>query len=416
MGSMIELAVGRLAIDYGKNEHFTDHSALFQKSDLGKTPYEYVLDAEIREKEDDWRNRIYIEGKRGFVKPLWQVIDRINLLGVTPEFVKKQFYQIGEDNYTPIKKTTFRKLQKLFTETDLSKLLFDAKDKNRGFDQAFINKIRSTIDPTYRIDDYPLLMEEGFEVLQPYTVLHLLHLNTRAKELPVYWTFDDIETGGYAPQSSFVRPLSAPDKFLIVTEGSSDTKIIKHAFNLLKPHIEDFFTFVDMEEGYPFTGTGNLFNFIKGLISISIQNNVVVLFDNDAEGVNTYNRCRNLRIPFNMTILKLPDMAEFKKFKTVGPTGMNKTDINGQAVAIECFLQLNSESQVRWKNYNSSLDCYQGELIEKDAYKKKFLAQRMRLDGYDYSKIEKLLGLILENCIKMKEKHLTDDLDNHRAF
>ena len=43
--------------------------------------------------------------------------------------------------------------------------------------------------------------------------------------------------------------------FLIVTEGSSDAKIIQHAFNLLKPHIADFFDFVDMEEGYPFSAS-----------------------------------------------------------------------------------------------------------------------------------------------------------------
>ena len=110
------------------------------------------------------------------------------------------------------------------------------------------------------------------------------------------------------------------ERFLIVTEGSSDAHIVEHAFKLLKPHIADFFDFVDMEEGYPFSGTGNLFRFLQGLISISIQNNVVVIFDNDAEGVANYKRSCALKVPANMLILKLPDNPYFAEFDTIGPT------------------------------------------------------------------------------------------------
>jgi len=78
------------------------------------------------------------------------------------------------------------------------------------------------------------------------------------------------------------------DKFLIVTEGSSDTYIIKKALEILRPDILDFFSFIDMQENYPFTGGGNLLNFCKGLSSIKIQNKVLVIFDNDTEGVDKY--------------------------------------------------------------------------------------------------------------------------------
>ncbi len=42
MGSMISLAVGRLEIEWGKNNGFTDHSALFQAGDLTQIPYYYA--------------------------------------------------------------------------------------------------------------------------------------------------------------------------------------------------------------------------------------------------------------------------------------------------------------------------------------------------------------------------------------
>lgn len=39
MGSMIHLAVGRLEIEWGKNEGFRDHSALFQgEADVADVP------------------------------------------------------------------------------------------------------------------------------------------------------------------------------------------------------------------------------------------------------------------------------------------------------------------------------------------------------------------------------------------
>jgi hypothetical protein len=72
-----------------------------------------------------------------------------------------------------------------------------------------------------------------------------------------------------------------------------------------------------MEEGYPFSGTGNLLKFVQGLISIGVQNNVIVLFDNDAEGVFGHERCRRLNVPANMKILKLPDIESFRQFRTV---------------------------------------------------------------------------------------------------
>ena len=74
-----------------------------------------------------------------------------------------------------------------------------------------------------------------------------------------------------------------------------------------------------MEEAYPFSGTGNLFRFLQGLISISIQNNIIVIYDNDAEGLANYARSCALNVPTNMLILKLPDSPDFAEFDTIGP-------------------------------------------------------------------------------------------------
>ncbi|RXT36379.1 hypothetical protein [Bradyrhizobium betae] len=158
-----------------------------------------------------------------------------------------------------------------------------------------------------------------------------------------------------------------------------------------------------MEEGYPFTGTGNLFKFVQGLISISVQNNVIVLFNNDTGGQFNFDRCRQLNVPANMQILKLPDLEEFRSFPTIGPGRSQLLDINGKAAALEYYLQLDEGACARWTSYNSALKAYQGALMNRDAYKNAFLAQQGRVDEYDYRKIEIVLEMPILSCVTMKE-------------
>jgi hypothetical protein len=66
--------------------------------------------------------------------------------------------------------------------------------------------------------------------------------------------------------------------------------MIKEAFNRNSRTIYIVFCFVDMKENYPFAGVGNLFNFCRGLTSIRIKNDILVIFDNDVAGVRQYNK------------------------------------------------------------------------------------------------------------------------------
>ena len=62
---------------------------------------------------------------------------------------------------------------------------------------------------------------------------------------------------------------------------------------------------------------------------------MIVLFDNDTEGWFNFERCKQLNVPDNMDVLKLPDREEFRGFQTVGPSGIHRLDINGRAAAME---------------------------------------------------------------------------------
>lgn len=342
---MIHLAVGRLEIDWGKNSGFTDHSPLFQQTDLTQVPYYYVKESgkTYIDSSGQERNELYAEYKDGMSKPLNQVVDRIELLGYTLGHCEREFEYLSELNRFDHERFTFEELQQALVSIDVNAISADYGEMGEDFGKFFRRQMFDRLglgaiakDPEYARYN----AGEGMENLSAYSILRLLALNPQARSLPVAWQFADVEEGGWADRRVFCRPLDQSNRFLIVTEGSSDAKIIQHAFKLLKPHIADFFDYVDMEEGYPFSGTGNLFRFLQGLISISIQNTVVFVYDNDTEGVFNYERSRALNVPANMLILKLPDMPDFAEFDTIGPNGRHEADINGRAAAIECYLDL----------------------------------------------------------------------------
>lgn len=415
MGSMIHLSVGRLEIDWGKNSGFTDHSALFQPGDLAQVPYYYVKEDGGTYTDTAGEERYELEAvyKDGMSKPLWQVVDRIELLGHTLAHCEREFHFLAAFNDFDTERFTFDELRRALTLIDATAVSADYGEMGEDFGKFFRRQIfdRLGLATVASAPDHARFdAAQAMENLSAYTVLRLLALNPAARDLPVTWQFADVETGGWAERGAFVRSLERSDRFLIVTEGSSDAKIIEHALRLLRPHVADFFQFVDMEEGYPFAGTGNLFRFLQGLISIGVQNNVVVLYDNDAEGAASYERTLELNVPANMAILKLPDSSDFTDFNALGPNGRHKADINGRAAAIECYLDLGEAPIIRWTSFNSRTNSYQGELVGKTEYMRTFLSQRTQVEGYDYGRIEAVLDTIIERCIRMREAELAASL------
>jgi len=415
MGSMIQLSVGNLQVDWGKNSGFTDHSAFFQTSDVTLVPYYYVVEgSEYTDGAGETQWKITVEYKEGLSKPLFEVKDRITLLGHTIEHCRQEFMYLANLNDFDSELFEFEALRAALATVDVSSIALPVSQGDEDFGEFFREQVFPKLGMRLPEGDTRRVLfsaAEGMENLSSHSVLRLLAENPAAAMLPVIWAYKDLEDGGWASRDEFVHRLQPSERFLIVTEGSSDAVILKHALKILRPHIVDFFDFIDMEEGYPFSGTGNLYKFIQGLISISIQNNVIVLFDNDAEGLFSFNRCSQLNAPANMKVLKLPDLKDFRSFQTVGPSGQHRLDINGQAAALECYLQLDDDACIRWSSFNANLGTYQGALIDKDSYKNSFLSQKFRVGDYDYTKIEAVLDMIFQACATLKERQLTEELE-----
>jgi len=76
MGTMITLSLGCLEVDWGKNDYFKDHRAIYQEKDLKDIPT-YLPG-------QDWPDGDpIVEMNEGFGKPLRHVKDRVELLGFT---------------------------------------------------------------------------------------------------------------------------------------------------------------------------------------------------------------------------------------------------------------------------------------------------------------------------------------------
>ncbi len=414
MGSMIHLAVGRLEIDWGKNAGFADHSQIFQPGDLAQVPYYYVdEDDPHNENGGEFEYNLVTELKDGLSKPLDQVLERLDLLGYTMTYARREFEFVSRLTEFDTDKFSFEQLAESLATVDVRAISADYGDGERFgrfFRRCLFDKIgleRIVDDPEY----VRFHVGEGMENLSAYTILRLVAQNPAAAGLPVSWQFADVEEGGWARRDMFIRTVDQENRFLIVTEGSTDATIVRHALNLLKPYVADFFDFVDMDKGYPFTGTGSLYNFTKGLIGISIQNNIAILYDNDAEGVFNFNRSLRLKVPDNMRILKLPDLPDLEDFEAIGPSGAHRSNINGRAAAIECYLDLRPGAAVRWRNYHKELDIYHGELIGKGNVMKGFLAQTTVNTSYDFSRIAAVLELLISECTAIRESARLADLE-----
>jgi hypothetical protein len=239
-------------------------------------------------------------------------------------------------------------------------------------------------------------------------LLRLLGENGKNLEARLEWEYGPLIASGWAKETEFVAGARRRQTYLIATEGSSDTHILKRAFRLLRPEIADFFRFIDVSERHPFSGTGSLVKFSEGLAKIDVQNRTVFLLDNDAEGQSAFQKIQGLDLPVNMRAMVLPSLQSFESFRCMGPGGEALADINGRAASIECYLDLGADGLppplVRWTNYKDDVKAYQGALQDKERYSKAFFDNFGHDAAYDASKLLDVLRTVVGVCTAMAEE------------
>jgi len=393
MGSIIRLRLGALELEWGKNDMFDRrHSALFLPSDIAKAHY-YYADGVVEEKP-------------AFVRRLRSTVRRLELLGYTLQDCRK-LYEEGiatTPDYYPAPVLTFEEFARVLRNVNVTAVQLP-EDGDYDLGEYVARAIFA--DPEFTKTESrlgSLTDEDGtfFENLDPYIPLRLLAENPENLDQDIVWTFADIVEGGWASEDELYEGVPDENRWLIVTEGSSDSAILRQSVVLVAPDVADFFEFVDMSENYPFTGTGNLLRFCQGLARIKIQNRILVVLDNDTAGHDAYCRIQRLDLPRRMSVSLLPDLEECRRVKTLGPSGAQYEDVNGRALSIEWFLDTSipgtPEPTVRWTAYNAQLDAYQGELVDKEAYTRHFFATVKRCAVHDWPKLARLWDQLLASC------------------
>lgn len=419
MGTEINLRVGGISIDWAKNNPGNDHGFLFQECDRTRRhseqiDYEYCA-------EDPEADLALLE--ESLVRRLVKVLPRLNLAGYTLDKARDEYNALlaEEDDQEKFNVLTFDEFCEFVGRFPLGKLddtyIDNDPDMNRMIKERFrsaeaeIERLPSSYDTLYWSEKS--YFASKICVLSPYSMLQVFGTSESNRDAEVVWDYGLLVDSGWAPISAFTAGSNRSQTILVATEGTTDSRILKRALDTLRADISDFFKFVDVDERHPFWGTGNLVKFAEGLVRIDIQNKVLFILDNDAEGVDALKRLKELNMPSNMRAMLLPDLDAFKYFQTIGPEGTHTSDINGRAAAIECYLDLllpnYGPAQVRWSNYKKDIDAWQGALEHKETYMRHFLDQTpetLRSEGYDTTKLECVLDAITIQAVLLQQELL----------
>ncbi|OLV18735.1 HEPN/Toprim-associated domain-containing protein [Deinococcus marmoris] len=186
---------------------------------------------------------------------------------------------------------------------------------------------------------------------------------------------------------STAQDYSINEKIVVLTEGSTDLYILKNCLRFLSPHVQDNFAFADFSEVNAQGGTSSLISSIKVLISMSIKNRVLAIFDADAASLDALRGLININVPKNICTMLLPELELARQYPKIGPTGINTLDINSLACSIELYLpeemitDNNDELYpIHWRGYIPSIQKYQGEIVQKREIMSRFVDAVKKID------------------------------------
>lgn len=356
-----------------------------------------------------------------------KVIDRLNIMGFSFLRVQKEFEigrQLEIDKYTSWAEDKadshwFQDEWNLFKE-----LTFEA------YTAAFKKMMQSNLRPVPFDDN----MEEGLDPIIKYILSDneeylfgfpvndirlLLRLACEVSPSDTFVIQDITELigSGYYGEEEAVcinatRELIAghPENSsrIILTEGRTDTEILKKSLELLYPHLYEYYSFLDFSSSKSPGGAGHLVNLIKAFSAAGITNRIIALFDNDSAALDAARSLEKTQIPKNIVFRHYPELDILKNFPTIGPNGLTSMNVNGLAASIELYLgedilrnQQEELTPIQWKGYVEPLKKYQGEVLQKaslqEAFYKKHkqcVADSSEIENTDWSGISAILNVI----------------------
>lgn len=261
----------------------------------------------------------------------------------------------------------------IWEENDYKTLKQCRGEKNSICEKMVLESLPHWKDDTYfGIDFYYLDKEIG----SPWDVFRII-LEAFNLEEKITLDYTNLFDGGWCDEVPEEKEYSV-SKTVILTEGSTDAKVISDSMKLLYPHMVKFYSFIDFSTYVVQGSTNYLTHYLKAFIAAGIENRIIALYDNDSAGLSEIKSLKSIPIPTNVRIMHLPDLEMCCHYPTIGPAGKSVDNINGRACSIEMFLgkdilKKNGEYEaVRWKSYIDKVDAYQGEIVSKSEMLKNF--------------------------------------------
>ena len=121
-------------------------------------------------------------------------------------------------------------------------------------------------------------------------------------------------------------------------------------------------------------------------------------------GNEAFKKIKSYNIPKSFSVHVLPELEEYKQIDATYKNNIITMDINGQAVSIECFLDLNLENEtpkIILTNLDEKDGKYQGSFSDKikNMLKLKFeKAYENNFSSYDTSKLKQLTEFIIQKA------------------
>ena len=108
---------------------------------------------------------------------------------------------------------------------------------------------------------------------------------------------------------------------IVLTEGSTGSRVLEASLRLLYPELADYYSFLDFEGARAPGGAGQLALLIKSFAAAGIGNRIIALFDNDSAARDSRRSLAQLKIPQNIVVLAYPDIELLRDYPTLGPSG-----------------------------------------------------------------------------------------------
>jgi len=277
-------------------------------------------------------------------------------------------------------------LSGLTYENYLTEIKDIIQKKERNYDEILPNLRDSLVSGELGLNGQSL-------VCQLYSILSVL-----PEDAIVEYDLSEIINAGWVKED-FIKDINF-EKIIILTEGKTDVEFISKSIERLYPHLIDYYHFIDFDEYKVESNASALVKLVTSFAAANVKHPIIALFDNDTTGLMEMKNLKSKSLPYNIRVLKYPDISLAKKYPTRGPTGRKIMNVNGTACGIEMYFGIdvltkeNELIPIQWKAYNEKEKKYQGEIAEKQ-YAQETFRQKIKMKNLaEFKEINELLNEI----------------------